>query len=104
MKITVIVPVRNEEDSISVLLDGLLKQTRAPDEIVITDGGSTDATPLIIDDYVKRGAPIRLVRARAGLPGRGRNLAAKAASCEWLAFIDAGIRPEADWLEKLAAR
>lgn len=104
MKIAVIVPVRNEEDSISVLLDGLLKQTRAPDEIIITDGGSTDATTSIIDGYVQRGSPIKLVRARAALPGRGRNLAATAASCEWLAFIDAGIRPEADWLEKLAAR
>jgi glycosyltransferase involved in cell wall biosynthesis len=104
MKIAVIVPVRNEEDSISILLDGLLKQTRTPDEIVITDGGSTDATPSIIDGYVKRGAPIQLVRARAALPGRGRNLAATAASCEWLAFIDAGIRPERDWLEKLATR
>jgi glycosyltransferase involved in cell wall biosynthesis len=38
------------------------------------------------------------------LPGRGRNVAAAHAAGEWLAFIDAGIRPAPDWLERLAAR
>jgi cellulose synthase/poly-beta-1,6-N-acetylglucosamine synthase-like glycosyltransferase len=38
------------------------------------------------------------------MPGRGRNLAVKASTCEWVAFIDGGIRPELDWLEKLTLR
>lgn len=104
MKISVVVPVRNEEDSIRVLLDALLNQTRAPDEIVLTDGGSTDATARIIEEYMARGAPVRLVRTTFALPGRGRNLAADAACSEWLAFTDAGIRPDKDWLRALAER
>jgi len=36
--------VRNEEASIDALLDSLLRGTRAPDEIVIAAGGSTDGT------------------------------------------------------------
>jgi glycosyltransferase involved in cell wall biosynthesis len=71
---------------------------------VITDGGSTDATPQIISEYAKRGAPIRLIREEAALPGRGRNLGAAQAVNEWLAFIDAGISPEPTWLEFLAKR
>jgi glycosyltransferase involved in cell wall biosynthesis len=104
IKISVIIPVRNEEQSIRALLEGLLAQTLMPAEIVITDGGSTDATPAIISEYVKRGAPIRLLREGAALPGRGRNLAAAQAANEWLAFIDAGISPEPTWLELLAKR
>ena len=104
MKISVIVPVRNEEDSIRELLDNLLNQTRQPDEIVITDGGSTDSTREIIADYIRNQAPIRLIRATAALPGRGRNLAAAEAKFEWLGFIDAGIRPAKNWLEALASR
>jgi glycosyltransferase involved in cell wall biosynthesis len=104
MKVSVIVPVRDEEHSIRELLDSLLNQTRPPDEIVITDGGSTDATPHIIEQYIENGAPVRLIRAGAALPGRGRNLAAAAASCEWLGFTDAGIRLNRDWLERLVAR
>lgn len=102
MKISVIIPVRNEETSIRALLDSLLSQTLMPAEIVITDGGSTDATPRIISEYVERLAPIRLILERAALPGRGRNLAAAQAANEWIAFIDAGTRPESTWLESLA--
>lgn len=104
MKISVVIPVRNEEQSIGTLLEALLAQSLPPDEIVITDGGSTDATVAIIQNYVNRGAPIRLIRTTKALPGRGRNLAAARAGNEWLAFTDAGIRPAPNWLDELAAR
>jgi glycosyltransferase involved in cell wall biosynthesis len=94
--------VRNEENSIRPLLDSLLDQTLMPAEIVIADGGSTDSTPEIILDYFKKGLPVRLVSEGPALPGRGRNLAAAKASCDWLAFTDGGVVPEPDWLESLA--
>jgi len=103
MRISIIVPVRDEENSIGVLLDGLLAQSLQPFEIVITDGGSTDTTASIIKEYIERGAPIQLVMSGRALPGRGRNLAAKQAVGEWLAFIDAGVRPDERWLENLSA-
>jgi glycosyltransferase involved in cell wall biosynthesis len=104
MKVSVVVPVRDEEHSIRELLDSLLRQTRPPDQIVITDGGSVDATPQIIEEYIQEGAPVRLLRAGPALPGRGRNLGAAAAQFEWLAFTDAGIRVNGDWLESLLTR
>lgn len=104
MKISVIIPVRNEEQSIGPLLDSLVNQTLKPAEIVITDGGSTDATLQIISEHIEGGAPIQLIRERDALPGRGRNLAAAQATNEWIAFIDAGIKPEPTWLEFLARR
>lgn len=104
MKVSVIVPVRDEEDSIRELLDSLLAQTHPPDEIVITDGGSVDATPQIIESYREKGAPVKLIRAGAALPGRGRNLAAAEAKYEWLAFTDGGIRLAKDWLEALISK
>src|SRR5215213_10168325 len=104
MKVSIVVPVRDEEHSIRELLDSLLAQTRPPDEIVITDGGSVDATPQIIEEYINKGAPVRLVRAGTALPGRGRNLGAAQASFDWLGFTDAGIRLAEDWLETLVAR
>jgi glycosyltransferase involved in cell wall biosynthesis len=104
MHISVIVPVRNEAASIRALLESLLNQTEPPSEIVITDGGSTDATTAIIQEYIDRGAPVRLIRTTMAMPGRGRNLAAERATNEWLAFTDAGIKPAKNWLEALAAR
>jgi glycosyltransferase involved in cell wall biosynthesis len=104
MKISVLVPVRDEEESIRELLDNLLAQTRLPDEIVIADGGSSDRTREIVREFISRGKPVRLIEVEDGLPGRNRNAAAENAKFEWLGFIDAGIRPDPAWLESLAAR
>jgi len=104
IRVSAIVPVRNEEHSIRALLDSLLEQTRRPDEIVITDGGSTDATVQIIEEYIKRGEPIQLIREQVALPGRGRNVAIAHSTCEWLAFADSGTRPIPNWLSLLAER
>ena len=104
VRISVIIPVRNEEQSIEQLLNGLTAQTLKPSEIVITDGGSSDRTAEIIAAYDQTRVPIHLIRASAAFPGRGRNLAAAQAANDWIAFIDAGISPEPTWLELLAKR
>lgn len=103
VKISVIIPVRNEGQSIAQLLNSLIAQTIKPSEIVITDAGSTDGTVAIIEAYAQKAVPVHLIRAGAALPGRGRNLAAAQAVNDWLAFIDAGVEPETNWLERLVA-
>ncbi len=102
IEISVVVPVRNEEDSISALIEGLLAQTLLPHEIVITDGGSIDATREIIQESISDGAPIKLIREHDSMPGRARNIGVQHSQCDWIAFIDAGIRPAPDWLAALA--
>jgi len=44
MKISVCITIYNEQVSISKVIEGLLNQSKKPDEIVIVDGGSVDAT------------------------------------------------------------
>jgi glycosyltransferase involved in cell wall biosynthesis len=102
MKITVVVPVRNEETSIHLLLEGLLAQTLPPAEIVIVDGGSTDATQSIVAEHAQKNSHLHLLREADALPGKGRNVGAAFATSDWLAFIDAGVSPANDWLAKLA--
>jgi glycosyltransferase involved in cell wall biosynthesis len=101
-EISVVVPVRNEAASIQQLIEDLMSQTRLPAEIVITDGGSTDETPDIVERLIAAGAPAKLLREPHALPGRGRNVGVSNSRGDWIAFIDGGIRPEPDWLEKLA--
>jgi glycosyltransferase involved in cell wall biosynthesis len=104
IEISVVIPVRNEEDSVRALIDGLLGQTLLPHEIVITDGGSVDATREIIEEFIGRGAPVRLIREQDSLPGRARNVGVEHARCEWIAFTDAGTTPDRDWLASLARK
>jgi glycosyltransferase involved in cell wall biosynthesis len=98
MDISVVIPVRDEENSVRALLEGLLKQTLAPKEIIITDGGSADATVQIIEEFINAGAPVKLFRERNSMPGRARNIGAKHAAGEWIAFTDAGTIPAPNWL------
>lgn len=104
MQISVAVPVRDEASSIRLLLEGLLRQTHRPNEIIIADNGSQDDTPAIIEEFIGNCPSIRLLRGEAALPGRGRNLAARNAASEWIAFIDAGTQPAADWLAQLVQK
>jgi glycosyltransferase involved in cell wall biosynthesis len=104
IEISVVIPVRDEEDSIRALLYVLLRQTLPPAEIVIADGGSIDTTADIVEEIIRSGAPINLIREKAGLPGRGRNLAIARARSDWIAFTDAGNKPAPDWLEALARK
>ena len=53
MKYSIIMPVKNEEDNIGQALQILFNQTVAPDEVVVTDAGSTDGTLAILRDLQK---------------------------------------------------
>lgn len=100
-KVSLIVPVRNEEASIEPFLQSLLRQDFAPDELIIVDGGSTDRTKEMIEGFISQGHHIRLIAAADAYPGAARNLGIEAARNEWVAMVDAGTLVEPDWLGKL---
>ncbi|MBD2755091.1 glycosyltransferase [Spirosoma validum] len=58
-RITVVIPVRNEANTISQLLDDLSQQTYPNFEVIVADDSSTDATLSIVQQYVPR-APYAL--------------------------------------------
>lgn len=58
----VITPAKDEERHIGATIDSMLDQTILPSLWVIVDDGSTDATPQIIDEVVKRIPWIRLAQ------------------------------------------
>src|SRR5262249_42801978 len=86
---------------IGQLLESLLAQTHKPDEIVIADGGSVDATVAVARRFADRG--VRVLEIGAAYPGRGRNEAIRACKNDWIALIDAGCVALAGWLESLLA-
>ena len=100
MHVSVILTVLNEGEAMRELLDSLVVQTRAPDEVVIADGGSSDNTAAIINEYASC-LPLRLISAPGANISQGRNAAIRAATGEVIAVTDAGVRCEPTWLEKL---
>jgi glycosyltransferase involved in cell wall biosynthesis len=99
--VSLVIPVRNEEESLPALLDSIRRQTYQPAEVILVDGGSTDATVKLAREMAVGFADLRVIETTGATPGRGRNIGTGAARYEWIAFTDAGIRLEPTWLENL---
>jgi glycosyltransferase involved in cell wall biosynthesis len=102
-KMSVVVTIFNEQESIQELLDALNHQTRLADEVILVDGGSTDHTVDVIKKYLatKRWQNTKLVQFKSNISA-GRNYGVKLSANPWIAFTDAGCVPEKNWMEELA--
>lgn len=102
MGVTIVVTTLNEGKTIARLWQGLLEQTRLPDEIILVDGGSADGTVVITEAFQDR-LPVQiLVRPGCNI-SQGRNVGIAAASHDLIATTDGGCWPSPDWLESLVA-
>lgn len=100
-EISVICPIMNEEDSVGQLLESLMQQTRSTDQIVFVDGGSTDGTYAIIQDYVDKGMPIELIISPGLRIAASQNLAVRKARFDVIASIHGGCIADSRWLDRL---
>jgi len=98
VRISVVIPARNEEAYIQACLRAVNTQTLKPDEIIVVDNGSTDRTPEIA---AARGA--KLVSCPTPGVAAARQAGLEAATGDWVATTDADSRPVAGWLEALRA-
>lgn len=90
MRVSIIIPVYNEKDTIQKCLDSLEKQTLKDKEIIVVDDGSADGSEKFAS----------LSQSHKG-PGAARNLGAKKAKGEILVFVDADMEFASDFIEKL---
>src|ERR1700756_816905 len=103
LRLSLVIPVRDEAATILDLLKSLHSQTLQASEIVIVDGGSLDNTVEILQESAREDSSLHLIEVHDATPGRGRNIGIEAASNDWIALTDAGIWLEPTWLERLAA-
>ena len=99
MKISLIATVLNAEEHVGAFLASIAAQTRAPDEIVIVDGGSTDGTV----PALRAADGITLLHEPGANISRGRNVAIAHAAHETIAVADADCVYGPNWLAALAA-
>ena len=98
--VALIVTVRNEAGTVGPLLDSILSGTRVPEEIVISDGGSTDGTWELLCSRAASDPRIRAVQA-SGNRSVGRNAAVRASKSPIIACTDAGVEVEPEWLDRI---
>lgn len=101
MRLSLVITILNEEQTIDKLLDALAKQTKKPDEIIFVDGGSIDKTLYLIKQWAKAKKNV-LIFAKLGLTiAQGRNLGIKKASGDIIVHTDAGCIPHINWFEEI---
>jgi rSAM/selenodomain-associated transferase 2/rSAM/selenodomain-associated transferase 1 len=89
--LSIIIPALNEAEVLAPLLEHLL--AARPHEILVADGGSTDATRKIADR-----SGVRFLGAPLGRAAQMNHAAARATG-EFLLFLHADTRPPADFQE-----
>ena len=95
MKVSVIIPVLNEEIMLPKLLHSIIPYGDDETEFIVVDGGSTDQTLSKIEDF-----PIKLIHSK---PGRAvqMNTGAEAASGEVLYFLHSDTIPPITYLNDI---
>jgi len=96
-KVSLVITVFNEQDTIKDLIQSLSVQTLKPLEIIIVDGGSTDQTWPILRKFKKS---LKLFQ-KTGNRSVGRNFGVLQSRGNIIAFTDAGCLPHPDWLQNL---
>ena len=103
--VTVLIPFRDEEERISVLLDSILKLDKYPKEIIFIDDHSTDAGSDLIAEKLTE-IPYRILNSPEGQSGKKRALRRATSECtsRYILTWDADVYFESDYfinLEKL---
>lgn len=92
----------DDREELAQLLPALSRQSRPLGELIVVDGGSTDGTLGMLEEW-RDVLPIRVVDAPGTNISQGRNVGIAAARTDWVACTDAGCRPVPDWLAAFEA-
>jgi len=97
MKVSLVATVKDAGPYVGEFLVSVAAQTRAPHEVIVVDGGSSDGTLEIL----RAASGITLIEEPGANIARGRNLAVRAAAHDAIAVSDADCVLEPRWLERL---
>jgi Glycosyltransferases involved in cell wall biogenesis len=104
VKVSVIIPVINQESHISACLDSIMTQTLNDIEIIVVEGGSTDHSPEIVCEHMDKDSRIKLLNQAGKGLSLARDAGLKMATGKYVYHLDGDDTLEPDALEKLYER
>jgi glycosyltransferase involved in cell wall biosynthesis len=99
MKISIVIPVYNEADSLRACLKAIAKQNVRPHEVIVVDNNSSDRTCLVAGEFDF----VTLIHEKRQGVVHARTKGFNAATGEIIARIDGDSIVPADWLENMEA-
>lgn len=89
MKISIIVPVFNEEKYISTTLDSIINQNFDDYEVIVVDDGSTDDTCKIVEEKLSNSSlPHKIIHQENSGVSVARNKGIKESTGDYIVFVD----------------
>ena len=88
MKISVIVPVYNQEKYIGRCIDSVLNQTMTDFELILINDGSKDKSLDILRNYEKKDKRIKIIDQKNMGVAKTRNKGIEIASGEFIVLVD----------------
>ena len=101
--ISIVVPCYKVEKALERCVESVLKQTFDDFELILVDDGSPDQTGVIADKMALRDARIKIIHQKNGGVMAARRAGAKAASGDWVCFVDSDDALPNDALQNLYA-
>lgn len=101
IKISVIMPSLNVSKYIKQCLQSVLNQTLEDIEIICVDGGSTDGTLDVIQQYVKKDKRVKLIHSDIKSYGYQMNLGIKEACGDYIGIVETDDYIQSDMYERL---
>ena len=100
-KVSIIIPVYNNENYISQGIESVENQTYKNYEIIIIDDGSTDDSLKLCKKFEKRNDKIKVISINNGGVSNARNIGIKNASGDYVCFIDSDDYVMPTYIESL---
>lgn len=101
MKISILIPLYNDEKNIKRCLESLLNQTYKNLEIIIVNDGSTDKSQSIVEKYQKKDKRIILINQKNQGVCTARNTLIKNFTGDYALFVDSDDTIDTDTCETL---
>lgn len=104
MNISICIATYRRPERLAALLDDLVAQQRAPQEVVVVDNDAAGSARTVVERRRAAGTPFPIhygIQPEQNI-ALTRNRTVALAGGDWLAFIDDDERAAPDWLQRLA--
>lgn len=88
MKLSIIIPVYNVEDTLERCVQSVVRQTFDDFEVILVDDGSPDRCPQLCDEWAQRDNRISVIHKQNGGLSDARNAGLDVAKGDFVTFVD----------------
>lgn len=103
-KVSIVVPVYNQEKDVEKCLNSLARQSYENIEVILVDDGSTDGSLVILQKFAEEDKRFKVLHQKNAGQSAARNRGLEAASGEYVCFVDSDDEVKKNYVKKLLAQ